>query len=242
MMRSFVGTNDHTGVRQTSEQLLNAETWIFDLDNTLYPASSRLFDQVDWNMTRYVSELLNLEETDARALQKQYFREYGTTMHGLMEKHAVNPADFLEYVHDIDLSPISADDVLIRALEQLPGRKVIFTNGSVAHADNITQHIGIDHHFDGCFDIVAADYVPKPAQKTYEAFCAAFDIEPEKAVMVEDMAKNLTPAAALGMTTVWLDTGVEWSRAESELGHIHHRIDELSPWLAEVTATTPSTG
>ncbi len=98
-----------------ADQLLNAETWIFDLDNTLYPASSRLFDQVDWNMTHYVSKLLDLEETEARALQKQYFREFGTTMHGLMEKHAVNPADFLDYVHNIDLSPISVDDVLIDA-------------------------------------------------------------------------------------------------------------------------------
>ena len=221
------------------DELRDAGVWIFDLDNTLYPASSRLFDQVDWNMTDFVSNLLDLPRDEARALQKQYFREFGTTMRGLMTRHEVDPAVFLEYVHNIDLAPISADPMLTEALEKLPGRKVIFTNGSTAHAENITRHIGIDHHFEGCFDIIDAGYVPKPAADTYDAFCRRFDIDPAEAVMVEDMAKNLVPAAALGMTTVWLDTGVGWSRETSDDGHVHHRIEDLAPWLSGITGDIP---
>ncbi|MGJ3260125.1 MAG: pyrimidine 5'-nucleotidase [Rhodospirillales bacterium] len=222
-------------VRKGADELVDADVWIFDLDNTLYPASSRLFDQVDWNMTDYVSTLLDLPRDEARKLQKQYFREYGTTMRGLMTVHGVEPEAFLDYVHNIDLAPISADPVLVDALEKLPGRKVIFTNGSTAHAENITRHIGIDHHFEGCFDIIDAGYVPKPAPDTYDAVCRRFDIDPAGAVMVEDMAKNLMPAAALGMTTVWLDTGVGWSRESADDGHVHHRIEDLATWLAAIT-------
>jgi len=222
--------------RTRPQDLVSADVWIFDLDNTLYPASSRLFDQVDWNMTRYVAELLDLDQQAARKLQKQYFREFGTTMRGLMTVHGVDPAAFLEYVHDIDLTPIGADPALADALARLPGRKVIFTNGSTAHAENITRHLGIDHHFDGYFDIIDADYVPKPAPHTYEAVCKRFDIDPQTAVMVEDMAKNLVPAADMGMTTVWLDTGVDWSRERSEDGHIHHRAEDLAAWLTDIVA------
>ncbi|MDP4795933.1 MAG: pyrimidine 5'-nucleotidase [Rhodospirillales bacterium] len=218
-------------IRRQPEQLLAAGVWIFDLDNTLYPASSKLFDQVDWNMTRYVGELLGLEQTEARTLQKQYFREFGTTMRGLMTRHNVDPEAFLAYVHKIDLTPISADPILNGALDKLPGRKVIFTNGTTAHAENITRHLGIDHHFEGCFDIIDSGYVPKPALDPYHAVCQRFEIDPADAVMVEDMARNLAPAAALGMTTVWLDTGVDWSRAGSEHDHVHHRADDLAAWL-----------
>lgn len=214
--------------------LRGADVWIFDLDNTLYPASSRLFDQVDWNMTRYVGELLGLERDAARKVQKDYFRTYGTTMRGLMTEHGVDPAAFLAYVHDIDLSSLPVDELLADALAALPGRKVIFTNGSKDHADNITRHLGIDHCFEGCFDIIDAEYTPKPAPETYAAFCIRHGIEPSRAVMVEDMARNLVPAADLGMTTVWVDTGVDWSRDTSQNGHIHHTTDRLSDWLADV--------
>lgn len=226
-------------IRREPEQLLAAGVWIFDLDNTLYPASSKLFDQVDWNMTRYVGDLLGLEQTEARALQKQYFREYGTTMRGLMTRHNVDPVAFLDYVHNIDLTPISADPVLNGALDKLPGRKVIFTNGSTAHAENITRHLGIDHHFEGCFDVIDANYIPKPDLNTYQSFCLRYEIDPADAVMVEDMAKNLAPAAALGMTTVWLDTGVEWSRDSAEHGHVHHRTLDLATWLSDVVHSPP---
>lgn len=221
-------------IRSHPDELLAAGVWIFDLDNTLYPASSKLFDQVDWNMTRYVGELLGLEPVAARALQKQYFREYGTTMRGLMTVHDVDPVAFMNDVHTIDLAPIAADPVLNDALERLPGRKVIFTNGTTQHAENITRHLGIDHFFEGCFDIIDAGYEPKPAARIYDTFCQRFDIDPADAVMVEDMARNLVPAAALGMTTVWLDTGVAWSRDGAEHGHVHYRADDLSSWLSGV--------
>lgn len=223
-------------VRQTLEDLRDTEVWVFDLDNTLYPAASKLFDQVDWNMTRFVGELLELEQTEARKLQKQYFREYGTTMRGLMTCHDVDPEVFMDYVHDIDLSPISANPVLTEALAKLPGRKVIYTNGTTSHAENITRHLQIDHHFEGCFDIIDAGYIPKPDIAPYETFCARFDINPKTAVMVEDMARNLAPAAALGMTTVWLDTDVDWARDGSDHDHVHHRTADIATWLNDVVA------
>lgn len=223
-----------TTPRTTPDDLRAADVWVFDLDNTLYPASSRLFDQVDWNMTDYVANLLGLQRDEARKVQKQYFREYGTTMCGLMTVHGIDPAEFLAYVHDIDLAAIGPNPGLAEALERLPGRKVIFTNGSTAHAQNITRHIGIDHHFEGCFDIVDAEYVPKPAPDTYETVCRRFDIDPTSAIMVEDMAKNLKPAAAMGMTTVWLDAETEWSREGADQDHVHHRIDDLATWLKAI--------
>lgn len=224
----------NTGIRENPEDLRTCPVWIFDLDNTLYPASSNLFNQVDWNMTRYVAELLDVDQVEARRLQKDYFRSFGTTMRGLMTVHNVDPHEFMAYVHDIDLTPIAPDPALTSALDRLPGRKVIFTNGSTPHADNITKHLEIDHHFEGCFDIVDAEFRPKPAQETYEAFCARFDIDPARAVMVEDMAKNLVPAAALGMTTVWVDTGEGWSRETADAGHIHHRTENLADWLTAI--------
>lgn len=224
-------------IRQTPADLRAADVWIFDLDNTLYPAASNLFDQVDWNMTDYVAALLNVDRVEARRLQKDYFRSFGTTMKGLMTVHDVDPHEFMAFVHDIDLSPITADTVLNEAIEKLPGRKVIFTNGSTPHADNITRHLGIDHLFDGCFDIVDAGFEPKPNMETYMSFCARYDIDPTSAVMVEDMAKNLVPAAALGMTTVWIDTGVAWSQESAEHGHVHHRTEDLTSWLNDVVTT-----
>lgn len=226
--------NKPAPVRASAEDLKSADVWIFDLDNTLYPAASNLFDQVDWNMTDYVAALLNVDRIEARRLQKDYFRSFGTTMKGLMTVHAVDPHEFMAFVHDIDLSPISADDVLNKAIESLPGRKVIYTNGSRPHADNITKHLGIDHLFEGCFDIVDAGFEPKPNLDSYKTFCSRFDIDPTRAVMVEDMAKNLAPAAELGMTTVWVDTGEAWAQESAEHGHVHHRTDDLSKWLNDV--------
>ncbi len=222
------------------EDLAAAETWVFDLDNTLYPASCRLFDQVDWNMTRFISKLLALPLEQARGLQKTYFREHGTTMRGLMTLHDVDPAAFLDAAHDIDLTPVDPAPRLDAALARLPGRKVIFTNGDVPHAERVTERLGVRHHFDGVFDIVASDYEPKPAPRVYDKFVRDHDIEPTRAVMVEDMARNLAPAHALGMTTVWLrppgQAGkVTWATDGHDGGHIHHVIDDLIAWLEELT-------
>jgi len=207
------------------------ETWIFDLDNTLYPSSSRLFDQIDQNITRFIMQHLRLEWDAAYKLQKSFFREHGTTMRGLMNDYGTDPEEFLDYVHKIDLSPIEPDPRLIAVLDRLPGRKVIFTNGSQDHARNVTGHLGIDHHFDATFDIVDSGYTPKPAPEVYQRMIATLEIDPATAIMFEDMARNLVPAAEMGMTTVWVRTDVQWGIEGSDGDHIDHIADDLAVWL-----------
>lgn len=210
------------------------ETWIFDLDNTLYPASSNVFSQVERRMTEFIIERLAVVREEAYALQKRYFREHGTTMRGLMRHHGVDPADFLAFVHDIDLAPVDPNPALDTALARLSGRKIIFTNGSTEHAARVTRRLGIDHHFTEVFDIVEAGYVPKPEPSVYETLVSRFALRPETSVMVEDMAKNLKPAADMGMTTVWVRNDCDWGRAGSDGDHVHHVIDDLTAWLAGV--------
>ncbi|MDN2566276.1 pyrimidine 5'-nucleotidase [Aquibium sp. A9E412] len=176
--------------------------WVFDLDNTLYPHHSNLFAQIDVRMTRYVSELLSLPREEARRLQKALYKEYGTTLRGLMERHAIDPDDFLEKVHDIDYSWIDPDPALGEAIRALPGRKFIFTNGDRGHAERTARQLGILDHFDDIFDIVAAGLQPKPARETYDKFLALHRVAGPDAVMFEDLARNLAVPKALGMTTV----------------------------------------
>ena len=222
------------------DSMAAADCWVFDLDNTLYPASCRLFDQVDWNITRYVAGLFDLPLEQARALQKTYFREHGTTMRGLMTLHGVDPVAFMNAVHDIDLDPVDPSPRLDAALEKLPGRKIIFTNGDVPHAERVMDKLGVRHHFEAVFDIVASDFDPKPAPHVYVKMAEAHGIDPTRAVMVEDMARNLAPAFALGMTTVWVrpegTTGVTWANDGADGGHIHHVVDDLVDWLEGVAA------
>ena len=155
------------------------ETWIFDLDNTLYPASSKLFDQISSRMTQFIMAELQINKKLALVVQKKYFRAHGTTLRGLMINHNIDPLCFLKFVHDIDLSPINKQNTLLDSeLKRLPGRKVIFTNGSVEHAQNVTKHMGIDHHFDYIFDIVASNYIPKPGKQVYKEMVAKLNINP----------------------------------------------------------------
>lgn len=176
--------------------------WVFDLDNTLYPHATNLFSQIDVRMTAYVSELLQLPRDEARALQKELYLEYGTTLAGLMKRHNIDPDDFLAKVHDIDYSWLAPDPALGEAITALPGRKFIFTNGDRGHAERTATQLGILQHFDDIFDIVAAGLKPKPAQETYDKFLALHDIIGPKAVMFEDLARNLMVPKALGMRTV----------------------------------------
>jgi putative hydrolase of the HAD superfamily len=212
------------------------ETWIFDLDNTLYPASCRLFDQIHQRMGEYIAALLAVDLDEAKRLQKAYFREHGTTLCGLMVVHGVKPHDFLDHVHRIDLSGIPVDAALGDALAALPGRKLIFTNGTVRHAENVLGHLGIAGHFSDIFDIEACNWVPKPDPAGYAELVRRFGVVPTRTAMVEDMAKNLAPAAALGMTTVWLRGTLDWAAEGSEGEHVHHAVEALAPWLAEVAA------
>ena len=218
--------------------LLKAETWIFDLDNTLYPASCRLFDQVDKNITKFIMHFLSLDWGKAHALQKKYFRQYGTSMNGLMKLHNADPVEFLDFVHNIDLSKVDQNPRLNAALAKLPGRKLIFTNGSAAHAEGVMNALGVTHHFEAVFDIVAANYRPKPDLRTYKAFIASHDIIPQTAVMVEDMACNLVPAHEMGMSCVWIASDSDWARAGPDDRHIHYVVDDLTKWLEVLCETT----
>lgn len=213
----------------------DAQCWIFDLDNTLYPASCRLFDQVERRIGEYVQNLLDLDPVAARALQKQYFREHRTTLNGLMIHHGIKPLEFLEFVHRIDLSPVAADQRLDQALERLPGRKLIYTNGSVRHAQNVMGRLGVARHFEGVFDIAEAAFVPKPEIAAYRALIQRHGIDPSRSIMLDDMPRNLAPAAELGMTTVWVKTDVEWAQPAEDIGYIHHVADNLADWLHEVS-------
>lgn len=221
--------------------LKHVENWVFDLDNTLYRAECRLFAQIDTRMTTFIRERLALDHDDARRLQKGYYVEYGTTMSGLMNEHGVCPDEFLEYVHDIDLEPIKENPALSAALDQLPGRKFIFTNGSVKHAENVAGALGVLHHFDEVFDIKAAGYAPKPKREPYDKFLTSHGINPTQAVMFEDMMQNLEQPHALGMTTVLVHSDAAWlddephdkrpAKPGETAPHVHYVTDDLTAFL-----------
>lgn len=223
------------------DRFAHVDHWVFDLDNTLYPAHCNLFAQVDVRITDYIAQALGMEREAARLKQKEYYRLHGTSLRGMMIDHGMDPAPFLAYVHDIDVTPVAPSPLLADALKALPGRKVIFTNGSVRHAENVMARLGVADHFDGIFDIVAADYVPKPDPAPYATMIRRFGINPARAAMVEDLHRNLAPAAAAGMTTVWVRTDSEFSHpdpaAQTHPGdHVHHVIGDVEAWLAEITA------
>jgi putative hydrolase of the HAD superfamily len=217
------------------EKLYNTEFWVFDLDNTLYPAHCQLFTQIENNMTRFVMEFLKLDHDAAYHVQKKYFKDHGTTMNGLMLHHDMDPHHYLDYVHQIDLTGIPKNPTLNDILSDLPGKKVIFTNGSTNHARRVTEHLGIHKHFDDIFDIVDCRFIPKPEPSAYTSMIERFGIHPHKAIMVEDMAKNLRPAAGLGMTTVWLRSDNDWATEDFSTNFIHHIADDLTTWLAQLT-------
>ena len=213
---------------------MSFQDWVFDLDNTLYPASSSLFPQIDRRMKQFISQRLKLDLEAAHRLQKQYYRDYGTTLRGLMQLHGLAPDEFLEFVHDIDCSVLAPSPRLDAALARLPGRKLIFTNGSARHAENVLGQLGIARHFQAVFDIKSADYLPKPSIETYRLLLQKFAIAAERSVMIEDLARNLPAAAQLGMTTVWVrqDDHPDGEQVdEATLSSIHHVTDDLPAWL-----------
>ena len=214
--------------------LRHVDCWIFDLDNSLYPASANLFELIDIRMGEYIQRLLACDPVEARRVQKSYFHEHGTTLAGLMAGHGVAPRDFLDYVHDIDLARLTADPALVAAMDRLPGRKFVFTNGDEAYAARVLDKLGLANAFDGMHDIHAMDYVPKPDPRAYAALCSAHAIAPETALFVEDMARNLEPAKALGMTTVWVDNGSERGSHGADPAFIDYRIADIGLWLTEI--------
>ena len=212
--------------------LAHIDTWIFDLDNTLYPSSSHLFDQVSQRIGDYIAAAMDVDREEARLLQKGYFRKYGTTLRGLMLKHDMDPAPFLDYVHDIDLSPIARSDTLDAALGRLPGRKLVFTNADAPYAERVMARLGIGHHFSGIYDIKAAGWVPKPFPEAYDRLAALHAVEPARAIFFEDILRNLAPAAALGMATCWVRSDSAWASSGAEGITPDYVTEDLAAWLA----------
>ncbi|MDZ3832046.1 MAG: pyrimidine 5'-nucleotidase [Sphingopyxis sp.] len=207
------------------------DCWIFDLDNTLYSPSAQLFDLIDERMGAFIMRLLDVDADEARRVQKQYFHDHGTTMAGLMRHHGVDPEDFLVDVHDIALDRIAPCDRLRAGLARLPGRKLIFTNADADYAARVLDARGIADLFDGICDIRATAYIPKPDPAAYAAMIGHLGLDPATSLFVEDMARNLTPAKALGMTTVWLDNGSESGHRDHLPDHIDFHVNDITDWL-----------
>jgi len=214
-------------------RLAHVRNWIFDLDNTLYPARANLFARIDQRMTAYIARLLDVDDAEAHRIQKQYFLGHGTTLAGLMTEHDVDPQEFLAYVHDIEMDVLDEDAPLAASIARLPGRKLVFTNGDAPYALKVLERLGLGGSFEAVHDIHAMDLKPKPAASAYAGLCAAFDIDPEESLFADDMARNLLPAKAIGMTTVWVDNGSEQA-ADPERDHIDFTTDDLSAWLLSI--------
>lgn len=217
--------------------------WVFDLDNTLYPHHVNLFSQIDRNMTAFVAALLEMEPTAAKTLQKQYYRDHGTTLQGLMIHHGIDPNDFLEKAHAIDYTVVPADPALGDAIKALPGRKFIFTNGTVKHAEMAAARLGILDHFDDIFDIVAAGYVPKPAGETYDKFMGLHRVDTSRAAMFEDLPRNLVVPKALGMKTILLvprnfeyEFAETWERVSDDAVDVDYVTEDLAGFLERLVS------
>ena len=208
--------------------------WIFDLDNTLYSGDTKVFDQVDKKMSKYISNKLSVSIEEAKKIQKSYFYEYNTTLNGMIKNHKIDPAEFLEFVHDIDIDFLQKDPDLAKEIEKLEGKKIIFTNGSRKHAINITKRIGIDQYFDDIFDIVNANFIPKPAIEPYKKLVEKHKIDPKLCVLVEDIARNLKPAYEMGMKTIWIENDEPWASKFSDSEFINYKTNNLSEFLKKI--------
>lgn len=219
----------------SAADLRHVDAWIFDLDNTLYRSSEAMLVQTDELMGSFIARFLNVDRTEARRVQKAYFRAHGLTLRGLMVEHGLDPEDYMRHLAQLDISDIEPDPELGAAIARLPGRKFVHTNAFSLHAARVLKRLGLTGHFDAVFDIGDADYVPKPAIAPYRRLCERHGVDPRRAIMIEDIARNLEPAATLGMTTVWLRTGASW--AGDEPGGADHVVDDLKAWLKSVRLT-----
>ena len=208
--------------------------WIFDLDNTLYSGKTKVFEQVDKKMSKYISEKLNISVEEAKKIQKNYFHEYNTTLNGMIKNHQIDPDEFLEFVHDIDIDFLQKDLLLAEEIQKLEGKKIIFTNGSRKHALNVTKRIGIDKYFDDIFDIVDSNFVPKPLTEPYKKLVEKHKIDPKLCVLVEDIARNLKPAYEMGMKTVWIENDEPWASKFSDSDFVNYKTNNLSEFLKKI--------
>ncbi len=224
--------------------------WVFDLDNTLYPSTCDIFSEMDRRMTEFIARFLRVDTLEARRLQKTYYAEHGTTLKGLMTLHGMAPSDFLAHVHEVDLSPIMPCERLRAAIDALPGRRIVYTNGSRRHAERVTRHMGLDHLFDAMSGIEDAHYHPKPQQESYDRFCELHGVEPAAAIFFEDMARNLKPAHDMGFTTVLVHAGGVFSNEPDEgrpanvaaplPEHVDHLTGDLAGFLAGAVSPHPA--
>ena len=208
--------------------------WIFDLDNTLYSGKTKVFEQVDKRMSKYISGKLNISVEEAKKIQKNYFHKYNTTLNGMIKNHKIDPDEFLEFVHNINIDFLQKDPALGKEIEKLDGKKIIFTNGSRKHAINVTKKIGIDQLFDDIFDIVDAEFIPKPSIEPYKKLVKKHKIDPKLCVLVEDIARNLKPAYEMGMKTVWIENDEPWASKFSDSEFVNYRTNNLSEFLKKI--------
>lgn len=219
---------------QTLDRLAEVDSWIFDLDNTLYPATSDLFGQVRGRMTDFIRDRFGMTVADARAMQRRYYAEYGTTLRGLMTHDAVDPHQFLDFVHDVDIGCLTPDEALRERLRRLPGRLLIYTNASHGYARLVSDRLGIADLFDGVFDIIAADFDPKPGESAFDRMLATFGVEPRRAAFFEDIGRNLVPAATRGVATVLVRGSDATIAGDDDLAHVDFEVDDLTAWLGQV--------
>jgi len=212
----------------------NIKNILFDCDGVLYQDLEAVFGQVSKKMTEYISKKLNIDLIKAKELQTNYFHKYNTSLNGLMIHHDIPPEEFLKYVHEIDLSFMKKDLALREELEKLNIKKFVFTNGSREHVKNITTHLGIEDLFNGIFDIVDAEFHPKPEAKAFDLMAKKFNINPKETLYIEDIAKNLSIAKERGATTVWLINNEYWGKKDSEKDFIDYKIKNLSLFLKEI--------
>ena len=208
--------------------------WIFDLDNTLYSGETKVFEQVDKKMSKYISEKLNISVEDAKKIQKNYFYKYNTTLNGMIKNHKIDPKEFLDFVHDIDIDFLQKDKKLSEEIQKLNGKKIIFTNGSKNHALNVTRRIGIDQYFDDIFDIVESEFMPKPSIEPYKKLVKKHKIDPKLCVFVEDIARNLKPAYEMGMKTVWIENDEPWAKKYSDANFVNYKTNNLAEFLKKI--------
>ena len=191
------------------DELKNINGWVFDLDDTLYPPTGEIYAQMANRIRAYVMKALNIDEQSAAVIQKEYYRKYGATVWGLMVEHDVDPEDFTDYIHELDLSSLRENPELRKLLNALNGRKFVFTNGAYEHAERVLKRLGLHECFSGIFSIREADYIPKPALQTYLKMLKTFGLKPEESIMFDDSPANILGAKRAGMHTVWISSNVE---------------------------------
>jgi len=221
----------------------HVDTWVFDLDNTLYPREINLWQQVDQRIRDYVAQYLNVPAEEAHRIQKDYYQRYGTTMRGMMTEHGVAADDYLNFVHQIDHSLLQPNPALGAAIEKLPGRKLILTNGTVAHARAVLERLDIHRHFEDVFDIIAAELEPKPSSQAYERFFTRHAIAPERSAMFEDLARNLEVPHQRGMVTIFVTSKSTdpigrqpWEFEGADAPFVDYVTDDLTAFLTDIPA------